>query len=359
MDTALSILATTILALASLWIYAVRKLNAAHLRSLDKPGHPPPVDLPLSAAYEAELTRLLAQMDASGPFKARLTQVREKLDEFGRKRGEGEFRPFEAQGLLGEWVIPPKRQPDLRMLYLHGGGFAVGSAISHRPITAELARLTGAAVLALNYRLMPEHSREAQLDDCRNAYQWLLENGPDGTGKAGHLVLAGDSAGGHLALMLAIWCRDTAVLQPDRLITFAPATDAGLCSPSFRANVRKDRFLGPALAPLARIPRPLLFYVNWLLFKVRPTYPAMSPLRNDLSGLPPMLVQASSDEMLYDDSVRLVNKVRASGGRAELQHWTRRCHVFQILGSDVPEAAEALALAAEFAVAGAPNMTTG
>ncbi|MGO4840033.1 alpha/beta hydrolase, partial [Rhizobiaceae sp. 2RAB30] len=130
--------------------------------------------------------------------------------------------PVETNGVSGEWVIAPNANPERRLLYIHGGGYVMGSPTSHRPIASRLSEVAGAAVFSVKYRLMPENSRLASVEDCRRAYRWLLENGPDGQSIPQTLIVAGDSAGGNLALATVAWARDVQLRAASVVVVFSP-----------------------------------------------------------------------------------------------------------------------------------------
>jgi acetyl esterase/lipase len=264
------------------------------------------------------------------------------------------FTPLDIDGLPAEWVLAPGADSTRRTLYIHGGAFIVGSPRSHRPLTSRIAQMTGGAVLAIDYRLMPEHRRMHGIDDCRKAYRWLLEHGPDGAGPARTVFVGGDSAGGNLTLSLIAWVRDQRLRAPDAAFVFSPATDATLGSPSLKSNRHSDAMLGPMFGALAKVPRALLAWGGWLQTRINPSNPVVSPVQGDLRGLPPVLVQASTSEMLLDDSRRYVNKARAAGSPVRLQTWAHMVHVWQIFNPQLPEANQALDEVGKFLAAAAP-----
>lgn len=242
----------------------------------------------------------------------------------------------------GEWTEPPGGAPDQRILYLHGGAFTVGSAISHRAIISNIALRTGCSVFAPNYRLMPENKRQDSIDDARAAYKWILENGPNGPATAKKLAVAGDSAGGNLTLMLSNWVRNQGLRPADAVVGISPATDSTFESPSLKANFETDTMLKPLAGPLLKLPRTVLVWASWKQTKIAPAAPRISPLRANLSGLPPTLIHVSSAEMLYDDAKRYVAKAQKQGSPVILQSWSHMCHVWHAFDLLVPEAAHAL-----------------
>lgn len=277
------------------------------------------------------------------PRRQRLALMREYMD--GISDGlelAATITPTDVDGIPAEWVLAPGSDPARRVLYLHGGAFMMGSPKSHRNITNRFSEVSGAAVLAIDYRLMPEFSRMAGIEDCRRAYRWILDNGPDGsTEKADRVYLGGDSAGGNLVLSLIAWVRDQGLRAPDAAVALSPATDTTFGSPSLKNNVETDPMLGTAFKVLARVPRPLLWWVSWFQSRISPKSPVVSPVYGDLSGLPPVLVHASEAEMLYGDALRYVNRAVAAGSPAKLQTWTHMVHVWHMFYPQLTEAREA------------------
>jgi monoterpene epsilon-lactone hydrolase len=313
---------------------------------------------PESAGIGAAMARL-APSNAAPPGLSKQQRIAFKREQFDHMFDdlvqEASFTPVDSAGVRGEWVVAPGADPDRRMLYLHGGGFMLGSPRSHRPVTARMSAACGGAVLSLDYRLLPEHTRIAAVEDCRRAYRWLLENGPDGAASADAIFVAGDSAGANLTLSLLAWGGDEGLRAADAAIAIAPPTDATWSSPSIDANVDSDYMLGPAIRIITRLPRSLTLWLNWLSSGIRPNDPLVSPVYGDLSRLPPLLVQVSETEMLYDDARRYVNRARAAGSPATLQSWNNTLHVWHIFYSELPEAAEAYAEIARFIDRVAPH----
>ena len=304
-----------------------------------------------------QVLELLREMQATAqsvPFRKQLAEIRRVMDE-----GVDGWPPdpeslgiridaVDIDGMSAEWVVAPHADADRRLLYLHGGAFVFGSARSHRVITAELSRRCGVAVLAIDYRLMPENARMDAVIDCQTAFRWMIDNGPAGVGPAREIYVSGDSAGGNLALVLAAWVRDEGLARIDGVIAFSPATDLTLAGDSVTANIPTDPMLGPALGPLARLPHQLKLLVGRVSSRRSPRDPLISPLFGDLSNLPPILVQASEAEMLIDDARRYVDKARSQGSPATLQTWPGMVHVWPMFHDILPEGKEALDQVARF-----------
>ena len=301
-------------------------------------------------ALNAHIKQMFGGASAkSGMATSGWDEKRERFDASGLARDyDGvEFRPdtisIKDREITGSWTLPESYDANRRLLYMHGGAFTVGSDISHRPLTVQLARRTGMAVFAPNYRLMPENTRRNTIEDTRAAYQWILENGPDGRAPISKLALAGDSAGGNLVLMLGNWARDHSDRQADAVVAFSPVVDATLSSPSMTRNLATDRMLRPLLAPLQKIPRIILLPVMAKHSGMSPADPEQSPIFDDLSNLPPIFIQASDSEVLYDDSVRFAAKAKAAKSPVILQSWGGGLpHVWQFFDDFIAEADAAL-----------------
>lgn len=335
-----------------LWLVARLHLRGADLSAFDQP----PGERFASAGPSPQLQGVLAslarmaQAIRQAPRARRTAVMREAMDHLAADRAfDAEFVP--CAGVAGEWVRVPGADGTRRLLYIHGGAYVVGSPRSHRSLTVRLAELTGCVVLAIDYRLMPEHPRLAGIEDCRAAYRWLLANGPDGAQPARTVFVAGDSAGGNLTLALLAWVRDQGLRAPDAAVALSPATDSTAASPSLKSNLATDPMLGPLFAPLTRVPRTLLLWGAWLQNRINPRDPRVSPVYGDLSRLPPVLVQVSGCEMLRDDGRRWVNRARAAGSPARLQVWDHMIHVWQLFNPELPEANQALDEIARFLAA--------
>jgi acetyl esterase/lipase len=334
-----------------------------HLRGTDLSGFDGPVGERFSHGDRpsGEALAVVASLGGIGellqrtPMREHTAALRKYMDEaFADRSFDARFVPVDAGGVAAEWVLAPGADPARRTLYIHGGAFVMGSPLSHRTLTTQFSAMTGGAVLAIDYRLMPEHPRRAGIDDCRTAYRWLLANGPDGASPAQTMFVAGDSAGGNLTLALLAWARDGGARAPDAAVALSPLTDATLASPSIRANVHSDAMLGPMFGKMARVPHWILLWLGWLQARVNPSDPLVSPSRGELSRLPPVLVQASEVEMLVDDARRYVNKARAAGSPVRLQTWNHMVHVWQIFNPELTEAREALAEIGRFLAEAAP-----
>ena len=344
--------------IGGVWAVAVFHLRGADMSAFDRPvgerfsrGDAPGPEIQAVIASLGGIRELLKGV----PMRQRNAVLRKYMDGiFADRVLDVSITAVDCAGVPAEWVLAPGADPQRRTLYIHGGAFMMGSPKSHRTLTSRFSELTGGAVLAIDYRLMPEHPRQAGIDDCRGAYRWLLEHGPQGEAPASVVFVAGDSAGGNLTLSLINWVRDQGLRAPDAAVALSPLTDATLSSPSMRANVHSDPMLGPLFGSMARVPQALLLWFGWLQTRIKPNDPLISPLRADLSRLPPVLVQASEVEMLFDDSQRYVNRAQAAGSPVRLQRWNHMVHVWQIFNPELTEAREALAEIGKFLNAAAP-----
>lgn len=241
--------------------------------------------------------------------------------------------------LRGEWVRAGSAlsgdDPGPVILYIHGSGYVICSAKTHRSMVARLSEATGLPAFTVDYRLAPEHVFPAAADDVRAAYDWLLERGH----AAQNIVVAGDSAGGHLAVDLLIENHRLSVPQPGAMALFSPLLDMTLGLAAEREKVQPD----PVITATA---------AKHLVDKYTRFEPADSP-RLRLSfpagiSLPPTLIQAGGAEFLAADAQELARMIESAGGQCDLQIWPEQIHVFQALPRLIPEANAALSEAARF-----------
>lgn len=275
---------------------------------------------------------------------------RKQLEDLFYQDVDAQITAVDVAGIPAEWVLAQGADPNLRLLYLHGGAFRVGSPKSHRYITHQLSKRCGLAVLAVDYRMQPEFKTVHCHEDARKAYAWILENGPDGADGAStlkSLFVAGDSAGGNMTLSVIAWARDQRLRAVDGAIAFAPLTDATLSSPTWKSNAATDPFLGPGIGRLLKVPRFVIALSMRKTSGAAVNDPVLSPLLGDLSGLPKTLVQVGRDEMLYGDAQRYANKANAHGSDVTLQVWPKMVHVFQGF-PELPETHDALSRVSDF-----------
>jgi len=240
----------------------------------------------------------------------------------------------DAGGVPSRWVAVGRPAADDDgsapvVLHFHGGGYVMANPGTHTAMCSHLAAASGGRVLSVDYRLAPEHPFPAAADDAFTAYRWLLDQGV----AAERIVVAGDSAGGGLALGLLVRARDAELPLPAGAALMSPWVDLTGSGESLTTRAAIDPILSPELL------------VHWATLYAGDDLadPAASPLFADLSGLPPIVVQLGAREILYDDGLRLVERLLAANGQAEFDVWDEMTHWWQILAGLVPEADEALA----------------
>jgi monoterpene epsilon-lactone hydrolase len=236
--------------------------------------------------------------------------------------------PIDLGGVPGLRLAPARVRPGHAVLYFHGGAYVIGGAASHARFAAQVAHATQATTYFVDYRLAPEHPFPAALDDALAAYRWLLAQSP------GRVALVGDSAGGGLVLALAVSIRDARLPAPDALALISPWTDLTLAGASHRDQAAADPMLRAAwlAASAAHYAggRPL-------------TEPLLSPAFADLAGLPRMLIQVGSEEILRSDAEQLAQRAGQAGVPVALRRYDGLWHVFQAHAGMLPESDQALA----------------
>jgi acetyl esterase/lipase len=255
------------------------------------------------------------------------------MDESGKRfpLHEGTVvRQERADGVPAEWVSAPGVSQGTAILYLHGGGYGVGSLTSHRHLVAALSQACGVPVLSLGYRLAPEHPFPAAVEDTVAGYLWLVKRGY----APARLALAGDSAGGGLAVAALVALRDAGSPLPAMGICISPWVDLTCSADSYRTKADTDPIVNPVrIAHLAR----------WYLGEQDPRTPLASPLFADLAGLPPLLIQVGSEEVLLDDAIGLDARAGAAGVASTLEVWEGMIHVWHFFAPVLREGRDALA----------------
>ncbi len=238
-------------------------------------------------------------------------------------------RPCTIGGCPAEWLVPQGARAGTAILHLHGGAYQTGSLATHRALAARLALESGSPVLLFEYRLAPEHPFPAALDDALRVYCALLAGG-----EVNRIAFAGDSAGGGLALALALALREAGEPLPAGLALLSPWTDLALTGATHRSKARHDPYF----------PTPGILDVAAQRYAgADRRNPLVSPLYADLSGLPPMLIHVGTYETLLDDSVMLAERASASGTAVEIRQWPYMWHVWQVFSGRMPEADRSLA----------------
>ena len=245
------------------------------------------------------------------------------------------FEQAEIAGLPAVWSRSAGAADDKVLLYLHGGGYVIGDSWGYRPVWSGLAAASGAVGLALDYRLAPEHAFPAAVEDAVGGYKALLDAGRP----PGSIVLAGDSAGGGLAIAALVEARRRGLPMPAAALVLSPWTDLGHSGASITDKAAEDPSL--TLAGLANSARQYLDGRS-------PSEPLASPIYADLAGLPPLLIQVGSVEILLDDAVRLARQAGAAGVDVSLRIWPGMPHVWHAFGFALDEGLEATRQAGDF-----------
>jgi acetyl esterase/lipase len=234
-----------------------------------------------------------------------------------------------VEGLRAEWIHMPAAMDKSVVLYLHGGAYTMGSCNSHRRLAARVARACRARLLLPEYRLAPEHPYPIPLEDAVAAYRWLLECGV----APQDIAIAGDSAGGGLAMAVLVFLRDAGDPLPAATVCMSPWTDLKITGASLKTKAKADPFLKPAY--LRRMAKDYIQDND-------PRTPTISPIYADLQGLPPLLIQVGSAEILQDDAVRLADRAREAGVDVTLEVWEGMVHVWQFMAHILPEGRQAI-----------------
>ena len=231
--------------------------------------------------------------------------------------------------LTAEWIVPPEAASDRAILYLHGGGYVMGSIATHRATVARIARAAKARALAIEYRLAPEHQFPAAVDDSVAAYNWLLGQGY----KPGKIVIAGDSAGGGLTLATLLAIRDAKMPMAAAGVAISPWADLEGTGDSHKTRAHRDPMVGGAnLGPMAK---------NYIGAQ-DPKHPLASPIHADYRSLPPLLIQVGDAETLLDDSTRVAARAKKDGVNVELEVWDDMIHVWHAFAKILPEGQQAI-----------------
>lgn len=266
-----------------------------------------------------------------------IEKKRQSQEQWGAFLGNSKeitYQEFTIDEMLAEWVVV--NRPHVRrnvILYCHGGGYSTGSTKYARTITSKLALNTSMDVLAFDYRLAPENPYPAALEDCLKVWNYLMLQGYG----ARDIVVAGDSAGGNMALVLVHKLKEEGRMLPGGLVLFSPWTDMTCSGESFMGRKSYDPVLTPEY-----------------LYQIRADYvrdekyenPYASPLYGDFSNFPPTLIQVGENEILYSDSSRLRDEMEKQRVPVSFEEYDKMWHVFQM--SPIKKAQEAVESCAEF-----------
>lgn len=241
-----------------------------------------------------------------------------------------ETQDASANGVPVRWIKTPGAAEQQVLIYLHGGGFKMGSLTSHHDLMVRLSVAAGCRVLGVDYRLLPEHGFPEPLLDVLAVYDWLVAQGfePD------QLAIAGDSAGGGLAAAALLALRDKGRPLPAAAVLLSAWTDLSASGESYQTRAEAD--------PIHQRPMIVALAAQYLGKDGDPFDPLASPLHGELTGFPPLLLQVGDRETGLDDSTLFAAKARAAGVAVELQVWPQMFHVFQQFAAELTEAREAI-----------------
>lgn len=237
--------------------------------------------------------------------------------------------PATAPVVPAEWLRPGTTREDVIVLYLHGGGYVIGSNRSHRHLAAAIASAAASRALLLDYRLAPEHPFPAAVDDAVAAYRWLLERRV----APSRMAIAGDSAGGGLTVATLVALRDAGLPLPAAGVCISPWVDLTCSAASYTKNAGSD----PIVQRSSVVEMAAAY-----LHGADPTTPLASPLFADLRGLPPLLIHVGSGELLLDDAEGLAERARAAGVDATVDVWEHMIHVWHWFLPMLDEASAAI-----------------
>jgi monoterpene epsilon-lactone hydrolase len=259
----------------------------------------------------------------------------ESMTRMFKSLGAVRWTPVAANGVPAEWIVPEGLESDRAILYLHGGSFIAGSIVSHRTLAGNVALAARSRSLLLDYRLAPEHPFPAAIEDAVAGYEWLLAQGF----APAQIVVAGDSAGGNLSLSLLVYLRDHHRPLPAAAVCLSPVPDLTYSSESWVFNLKKDMIANERMERLS---------VEVYLNGADPRTPLASPYFADLQGLPPLLIQVGSHEVILSDAMRFAEKAKQARVEVTLEVWPGMQHVWQFAATLMPESRRAIFRIGEF-----------
>ena len=272
------------------------------------------------------------------PEDPTVAEMRARIVEVGERFPapvEAEVTPVSVAGRPAEWVVAPGSGADRAVLYLHGGGYVIGSCDTHRNLAYNISAAAKARVLLLDYRLAPESPFPAAVDDAVGAYCWLLDAGF----APGRISIGGDSAGGGLTVAALVALRYRGQPMPAAGLCLSPWVDMEGVGASMTAKADEDPTLNHEV---------LLWFSERYLAGADARAPLAAPIYADLSGLPPLLIQVGTAEVLLDDSLRLAEHAREAGVDVSLDVAHDMMHVWHLFEPVLDEAGEAIARAGAF-----------
>lgn len=284
--------------------------------------------------------QMIVQTLRSGPALAELS-VEEKRAAMNALTSQFQLaedvrcQPVDAGGVPAEWIAAPEAVEERVIYYLHGGGYMMGSINTHREMISRLSRATGARALAIDYRVAPENPFPAAVEDSTGAYRWLLSTGVD----PARLVIAGESAGGGLTVATLVALRDAGDPLPTAAVCLSPWVDLECLGESMTTKAEVD--------PMTQR-EDILQLAKAYLGDADPRTPLAAPLYADLRGLPPLLIQVGTAEVLLDDATRLAERARSAGVDVALELWDDMFHMWHFFAAMLPEGQQAIDRIGEF-----------
>ena len=282
---------------------------------------------------------MIVDVIRSGPSWEDLS-IEERRTNF--ETGFGQFQPdkdvhcqsVNAGGVSAEWISSPRVTEERVIFYLHGGGYVIGSINTHRGLASRLSRSAAARVLLIDYRLAPEDPFPAAVEDSVSAYRWLLSTGvnPD------QIAIVGESAGGGLTVATLVALRDAGEPLPSVAVPVSPWVDMEATGESMNTKAEVDPMTSR---------KEILFMAENYLGDADPRTPLAAPLYSDLKGLPPLLIQVGTSEVLLDDALGLADKAKAAGVDVVLEQWEDMIHMWHFFPM-LPEGQRAIDRIGEF-----------
>ena len=265
-------------------------------------------------------------------------QRRKDMDVRGLQYGiarDVTVEPVSANGVRAEWTSTPQDDRDAALLWLHGGGYVIGSLDSHRHLVSEAGRAAKAWALALDYRLAPEHPFPAAVQDAVSGYRYLLSRGI----RPGRIAIAGDSAGGGLVVAALLAIRDAGLAQPACGWCISPWVDMEAVGETMSTKETADPMVQRA---------GLLEMAGLYLNGADARSPLAAPIYADLSGLAPLLIQVGAAETLLDDAIRLAQVAGAADVRVDLQVWPEMVHVWHLFHPELQAGLRAIEVGGDY-----------
>jgi len=282
-----------------------------------------------SKEYEDILELLNSMPDTSGlTFEERRSNFEEQASQLPVAENVS-CEPLSVAGIPAEWIVPAETPERSVLLYLHGGGYCIGSINTHRGMVSHIAMAAETKTLLIDYRLAPENPFPAAVEDSTSAYKWLLSQGIDSR----DIIIAGDSAGGGLTVSTLVSLKEKGIPLPAAAVLISPWMDLAITGNSVISKADIDPMVTKeGLIEMAEA------YTDDTDHRA----PLASPLYAELKGLPPMLIHVGTSEILYDDATRLVDHARKSGVEVTINTAEGMCHVWHYFTIMLPEALEAI-----------------